>query len=121
MVRADQQGYIEIVGRVDDRISCAGESIYPKEVENVLMEHPALMDVAVVPMRDEVKGQVPVAFVIERTAGTVSEAEIKDFFLRNGAPYMHPRRVFVIPEMPLTSAKKVDRNMLREHAEKFAS
>ena len=38
IVRADEQGYVEIVGRLDDRISCAGESTYPKEVENVLME-----------------------------------------------------------------------------------
>jgi long-chain acyl-CoA synthetase len=117
IVRADEQGYIEIVGRVDDRINCAGESIYPKEVENVLMEHPDLVDVAVVPMRDGVKGEVPVAFVIERKHGTVSEAEIKEFFIRNGAPYMHPRRVFVLAEMPLTPAKKVDRNALREQAE----
>ncbi|MBV9521616.1 MAG: AMP-binding protein, partial [Alphaproteobacteria bacterium] len=67
IVRADTQGYIEIVGRLDDRISCAGESIYPKEVENVLLEHPDIVDAAVVPMADEVKGEVPVAFIIERT------------------------------------------------------
>ena len=68
-----------------------------------------LLDVAVVSMTDAVKGEVPVAFVIERSPGTANEAEIKDFFIRNGAPYMHPRRVFILAEMPLTSAKKVDR------------
>jgi long-chain acyl-CoA synthetase len=119
MVRADEQGYIEIVGRLDDRISCAGESIYPKEVENVLMTHPDLVDAAVVPMADEVKGEVPVAFVIERAPGRAREQEIKDFFLRNGAPYMHPRRVFLLPEMPLTPAKKVDRSALKKLAEEW--
>lgn len=119
IVRADEQGYIEIVGRLDDRISCAGESIYPKEVENVLMEHPDLVDAAVVPMADEVKGEVPVAFVIERVQGVVRELEIKDFFLHNGAAYMHPRRVFVLPEMPLTPAKKVDRAALKKLAEEW--
>ena len=119
MVRTDQQGYIEIVGRLDDRISCAGESIYPKEVENVLMTHPDLVDAAVVPMADEVKGEVPVAFVVERVPGRVREQEIKDFFLRNGAPYMHPRRVFLLPEMPLTPAKKVDRAALKRFAEEW--
>jgi long-chain acyl-CoA synthetase len=114
IVRADEDGYIEVVGRVDDRISCAGESIYPKEVENVLLEHPNLVDVAVVSMPDAVKGEVPVAFVIESSPGTANEAEVKDFFIRNGAPYMHPRRVFILAEMPLTSAKKVDRNILKE-------
>jgi long-chain acyl-CoA synthetase len=117
IVRADEQGYIEIVGRLDDRISCAGESIYPKEVENVLLEHPDLVDAAVVPMIDEVKGEVPVAFVVERAAGTVRESDIKEFFLRNGAPYMHPRHVFMVREMPLTPAKKVDRQALKLLAE----
>jgi long-chain acyl-CoA synthetase len=119
IVRADEQGYIEIVGRVDDRISCAGESIYPKEVENVLMEHPDVVDVAVVSMHDAVKGEVPVAFVVERTPGAASEDGIKEFFFSNGAPYMHPRRVFMIAEMPLTSAKKVDRSALKERAQEF--
>jgi acyl-CoA synthetase (AMP-forming)/AMP-acid ligase II len=57
--------------------------------------------------------------VIERSPGTANEAEIKDFFIRNGAPYMHPRRVFVLAEMPLTSAKKVDRNALRERVQEL--
>ena len=117
IVRADAQGYIEVVGRLDDRISCAGESIYPKEVENVLLEHPDLVDVAVVAMADDIKGEVPVAFAIERSPGAVREQEVKDFFLRNGAAYMHPRRIFLLPEMPLTPAKKVDRSALKKLAE----
>jgi acyl-CoA synthetase (AMP-forming)/AMP-acid ligase II len=117
IVRADEQGYVEIVGRLDDRISCAGESIYPKEVENVLMSHPDIVDVAVVAMADAMKGEVPVAFVVERVAGRLREQAVKEFFLRNGAAYMHPRRVFVVPEMPLTPAKKVDRGTLKRHAD----
>jgi acyl-CoA synthetase (AMP-forming)/AMP-acid ligase II len=113
IVRADEQGYVEIVGRIDDRISCAGESIYPKEVENVLMEHPGIVDAAVVPMADPVKGEVPVAFAIPRAPGSLSEDEVKRFCLANGAPYMHPRRVFFLAEMPLTPAKKVDRAALK--------
>jgi long-chain acyl-CoA synthetase len=113
IVRADEQGYIEIVGRIDDRISCAGESIYPKEVENVLMEHPGIVDVAVVPMPDSVKGEVPVAFVVERERGALAQDEVKQFFLDHSSPYLHPRRVFFLAEMPLTSAKKVDRAALK--------
>ncbi|MHB1217511.1 MAG: class I adenylate-forming enzyme family protein [Alphaproteobacteria bacterium] len=117
IVRADADGYIEVIGRADDRISCAGESIYPKEVENILMEHPQVADVAVVPMADEVKGEVPVAFVVEKKAGSVTADELKQFFLKHGAPYMHPRRVFMVPEMPLTPAKKIDRSALKQIAE----
>jgi long-chain acyl-CoA synthetase len=113
IVRADDQGYVEIVGRIDDRINCAGESIYPKEVENVLMEHPGIVDVAVVPMPDPVKGEVPVAFVVEREQGTLAQDDVKRFFLDNATPYLHPRRVFFLAEMPLTSARKVDRAALK--------
>ena len=100
-------------GRIDDRISCAGETIYPKEVENVLMEHPGIVDVAVVPMPDPVKGEVPVALVVAGTAHALTEESVKQFFLDRGAPYMHPRRVFFLDEMPLTPAKKVDRAALK--------
>ncbi len=116
IVRADEQGYFEVVGREDDRISCAGESIYPKEVENVLMEHPNVADVAVVPMADDLKGEVPVAFVVERASGRSGPAELKQYFLDHGAAYMHPRRIFIEAELPLTSAKKVDRAALKEMA-----
>ncbi len=113
IVRADEQGYIEIVGRIDDRISCAGETIYPKEVENVLMDHPGIVDVAVVPMPDPVKGEVPVALVVAGTSHALTEESVKRFFLDRGAPYMYPRRVFFLDEMPLTPAKKVDRAALK--------
>lgn len=119
IARADEHGYIDIVGRIDDRISCAGESIYPKEVENVLMEHPNVADVAVVSMADPVKGEVPVAFVVERRQGAATPDDLKRFTLENGAPYMHPRRIFFLPEMPLTSAKKVDRTLLKVMVERI--
>ena len=114
IVRADDQGYFEIVGRQDDRINCAGESIYPKEVENVLMGHPNVSDAAVVPMADDLKGEVPVAFVVERKPGLSTPDELKQFFLANGAAYMHPRRITILETLPLTGAKKVDRVALRE-------
>lgn len=120
IVRADEQGYIEIVGRIDDRISCAGETIYPKEVENVLMEHPDIVDVAVVPMSDPIKGEVPVAFVVAGTPDALTEEGVKRFFLDCGAPYMHPRRVFFLAEMPLTAAKKVDRAALKTMVNRMA-
>ena len=116
IVRSDDQGYIEVVGRIDDRISCAGESIYPKEVENVLMDHPNVADAAVVPMPDETKGEVPVAYVIEKRRGKTTPDELRQFFFEHGAPYMHPRRIVILDEMPLTGAKKVDRTMLKAMA-----
>ncbi|MEC7489977.1 MAG: class I adenylate-forming enzyme family protein [Pseudomonadota bacterium] len=121
IARADEQGYIEIIGREDDRIACAGEVFYPKEVENVLMEHENIADVAVVPRSDAVKGEVPVAFVVERVSGGTTPEELKSYYFENGAPYMHPRTVSIMTELPLTSAKKVDRAALREMAEMVQS
>ena len=60
-------------------------------------------------------------FVVERAKGAAREPEIKEYFLKNGAAYMHPRRIFVLPEMPLTSAKKVDRSALKKLAEERRS
>jgi long-chain acyl-CoA synthetase len=64
-------------------------------------------------MADAVKGEVPVAFAIRRAGGSLTEEAVKQFCLANGAPYMHPRRVFFLDEMPLTPAKKIDRAALK--------
>ena len=116
VVRQDTQGYIEIIGREDDRIACAGEVFYPKEVENVLMDHQNIVDAAVVPRIDKVKGEVPVAFVVEKMSGKTTPSEIKSYFLENGTAYMHPRSVTIMQNLPLTPAKKVDRVLLRKMA-----
>jgi acyl-CoA synthetase (AMP-forming)/AMP-acid ligase II len=116
LVRADEQGYIKIVGRQDDMINCGGENVYPKEVENVLMTHANIADVAVVPVPDEVKGEVPVAFAVEKNSGDTSPEALKQYFLDNGPAYAHPRKVFIVDELPLTGAKKVDRTRLKELA-----
>lgn len=116
LVRADEQGYIKIVGRQDDMINCGGENVYPKEVENVLMTHANIADVAVVPVPDEVKGEVPVAFAVEKKSGDTSPEALKQYFLDNGPAYAHPRKVFIVDELPLTGAKKVGRTRLKELA-----
>ena len=78
-------------------------------------------DAAVVPMADDLKGEVPVAFVVERKVGQSTPDELKQYFLENGAAYMHPRRITILDALPLTGAKKVDRVALREMAVKGAA
>ena len=60
LVYADEQGYIYFQGRVDDMINCGGENVYPKEVETIILTHPAVADVSVVSARHQVKGEAPV-------------------------------------------------------------
>jgi acyl-CoA synthetase (AMP-forming)/AMP-acid ligase II len=114
LVRADEQGYLYIVGRADDMINCGGENIYPKEVEHVLLGHPAVADACVVPAPHKIKGQAPVAWVVLRTHATASEDELKRYFLERGAPYAHPRRIFFLDRLPVTGTNKVDRKMLAD-------
>lgn len=63
-------------------------------------------------MPDAIKGEVPVAFVVARQSDVLTEEGVKRFFFDRGAPYMHPRRIFFLDEMPLTPAKKIDRAAL---------
>jgi long-chain acyl-CoA synthetase len=112
----DRDGYYYFVGRKDDMINVAGENVYPKEIEDILLRHPNLADACVVPAPHEVKGEVPVAFVRERERRATSEDEIKKFFLERGAPYAYPRRVFFLDALPLTGAGKIDRSALKKIA-----
>lgn len=112
LVRRDEQGYVYISGRRDDMINCGGENVYPKEVETILLQHPAIADVCVVPATHAVKGQAPVAWVVPHAPGEITEQEVKEFFFARGPAYAHPRRVFFIDRLPLSSTNKLDRAKL---------
>ena len=116
LMRRDADGYHYFVGRKDDMINVAGENVYPKEVEELLLHHPNLRDACVVPAPHGVKGAVPVAFVVERAPGTTTEDEVKRFFLERGAPYAHPRRVVFLEALPLGGTGKIDRTALKQRA-----
>lgn len=116
LVRRDEQGYLYICGRKDDMMNCGGENIYPKEVETILLRHPAIDDVCVVPVPHKVKGEAPVAWVVLRAPGAASEQDIKQFFLQRGPAYAHPRRVFFIERLPVSGTNKVDRLALIREA-----
>jgi long-chain acyl-CoA synthetase len=114
LLRRDGDGYYYFVGRKDEVINVAGEKVHPKEVEDILLRHPELKDVCVVPAPHDVKGFVPVAFVCRRGAQTrVTEDELKTFFLERGAAYAHPRRIYFLDSLPLNSTGKLDRTLMR--------
>lgn len=116
LLRRDADGYYYFVGRKDDMMNVAGENVYPKEVEDILLRHPNLRDACVVPAPHGTKGVVPVAFVVEREKGRSSEEDVKRFFLEHGAPYAHPRRVVFLDALPLGGTGKLDRSALRARA-----
>jgi long-chain acyl-CoA synthetase len=90
-----------------------GENVYPLEVENLLLRHPAVAEVSVVPAPHRVKGEVPVAMIVKARGREVSEDELKRFCLGNGPAYAHPRRILFVSEMPLNGPGKIDRKLVQ--------
>ena len=112
VMRRDADGFFFFVGRADDMFVCSGENIYPGEVEKLLEQHPGVHQAAVVPLADEERGQMPVAFVVLRPELEVDMSEIKRFALAGGPAYQHPRRVEFMADLPLAGTNKVDRRAL---------
>ena len=115
--RRDAEGFYYIVGRADDMFVSGGENIFPAEVESLLERHPDIVQAAVVPIEDEIKGQKPVAFVIGKPGHSLDEEAVKRFALANAPAYQHPRFVWFVDELPLASTNKVDRVALHRDAE----
>jgi long-chain acyl-CoA synthetase len=122
LMRRDEDGFYYFVGRKDDMINVSGENVYPKEVVDILLRHPNIRDAYVVSVPDPVKGAIPVAFVVQATAGQTSAEEIRQFYLRHGAPYAYPRRIYFLDAMPLAGTGKVSRaeltKLAAEHEER---
>jgi acyl-CoA synthetase (AMP-forming)/AMP-acid ligase II len=112
----DAGGFYYFVGRADDMFVSGGENVYPGEVEKLLERHPDIHQAVVVPIADELKYQKPVAFVVPRPGSAPSEDQVKEFALKNAAPYLHPRRVWFLADMPLAGTNKIDRRALTERA-----
>jgi acyl-CoA synthetase (AMP-forming)/AMP-acid ligase II len=108
----DDQGFYYFRGRVDDMFNSGGENVYPLEVENILLKHPAVADVSVVPFPHAIKGEVPVAMVVRARADGADEDALKRFCLDNGPAYAHPRRVIFVERLPLNGAGKTDRKLV---------
>jgi len=119
--RRDSEGFFYFVGRSDDMFVSGGENVYPGEIEAMLERHPDIYQAVVVPIDDELKFKKPVAFVVARPGAAPSEAAVKAFALANAAPYLHPRRVWFLPEMPLAGTNKIDRRTLAHRATELLS
>jgi len=111
----DEDGYIYIVDRKSDMIISGGFNIYPKEVEEVILAHPAVSEVAVIPVPDDTWGEAVKAMVVLKPGARATEEEIIQFCKENLASYKKPRSVAFINEIPKTAYNKVDRKALREH------
>ncbi|MGP9811455.1 class I adenylate-forming enzyme family protein [Rhodopseudomonas sp. NSM] len=122
VMRRDADGFYYFIGRADDMFVCGGENIYPGDVEKMLEGHPAVRQAAVVPLADEERGQMPVAFLVLADGQHATTEDIKAYSLRNGPTYQHPRRVSFVADLPWAGTNKIDRAaLIREARELEAS
>ncbi|MDT7705240.1 MAG: long-chain acyl-CoA synthetase [Pseudonocardiales bacterium] len=109
----DDQGWFYIVDRKKDQINAGGYKVWPREVEDVLYEHDAVREAAVVGVPDEYRGESVKAFVSLRPGKTVSEADLIAFTKERMAAYKYPRQIEFMDEIPKTVTGKLLRRELR--------
>lgn len=109
----DADGYFTIVDRAKDLIIVGGINVYPREVEEVLMSHPAVEDAAVIGVPEDRRGEVPFAFVVLAEGATATEAELLDHCRTNLARFKVPSGIEFRKELPKTMIGKVLRKDLR--------
>jgi long-chain acyl-CoA synthetase len=110
----DEDGYLRIVDRIKDMIIRGGENIYPKEIEECLYGHPAILEAAVVGKPDEMFGEVPVAFVATKPGLTVTAEELLEHCAASLARYKVPAEISIQTELPKNSVGKLVKGLLRE-------
>ncbi|MBS5724596.1 MAG: AMP-binding protein [Clostridiales bacterium] len=113
----DEEGYIWYVGRTDDVIKSSGYRIGPFEIESVIMELPYVLECAITPVPDPVRGQIVKATIVLVKGKEGSDAlkkEIQNYVKENTAPYKYPRVVEFVAELPKTISGKIRRVEIRE-------
>lgn len=112
----DERGYLDITDRLKDMFIVGGFNAYPAEIENALVEHPDVVQAAVVGVADERLGEVGWAFVVAPAAVVVDEAEVIAWSRERMANFKVPRRVVQVDALPVNASGKVLKNELRERA-----
>src|SRR3989454_330300 len=114
IVQCDEEGYVTILDRKKEMIKYKGYQIAPAELEALLMEHPAVMDSAVIPKRDAESGEIPKAFVLLRQGQEASVQDLMRFVEERVAPYKKVREIEFVQAIPKTPSGKILRRELIE-------
>ena len=110
----DEDGYVQVVGRLKDMIIRGGENIYPREIEEFLFTHPRIQDAKVIGVPDEKYGEEVCAWVQLKDGEMLSVDEIRDFCRKNIAYFKVPRYVRLVKEFPMTVTGKLQKFRMRE-------
>jgi acetyl-CoA synthetase len=113
----DEDGYWFLHGRADESMNVAGRKVGPAEVEDALIEHPAVSEAAVIGVPDELKGEAIVAFVVAKAGAPASadlEPQLAAHLVESLGPTFKPQAVHVVRELPKTQSGKIVRRLLRQ-------
>lgn len=116
----DEDGYVYIVDRKKDMIIASGYNIYPRDVEEVIYQHPAIKEAVVVGVPDAYRGETVKAVVVLKEGQQVSEDELISFCREKLAAFKVPRIVEFRSELPKTSVGKILRRKIREESAKVS-
>ncbi len=118
--RIDEDGYLWLLGRVDDVMNVSGHRISTAEVESALVDHPAVAEAAVVGAKDDITGQAIVGYVILIGDAEVTDSlreDIRQHVAKKLGPTARPKAVFLVPDLPKTRSGKIMRRLLRDVAD----
>src|SRR4029450_372126 len=117
----DDEGYLNIVGRIKDMIIRGGENVYPREIEEFLYSHPKIQDAQVLGVPDHKYGEEIMAWVKLREGQAATAEEIRDYCRGKIAHYKIPRYVYFVDAFPMTVTGKVQKFLMREESVKALS
>jgi fatty-acyl-CoA synthase len=115
LARRDAAGYYYLESRKHDMVISGGVNIYPREIEDYLATHPAILEAAVIGVPDPEWGETVHAFVVARAGRALTERDVIEFCRAGLADYKRPRRVAFLPELPRNPTGKVLKRELRDH------
>jgi long-chain acyl-CoA synthetase len=115
--RSDTQGWFYVVDRAKDMIVASGYKIWPREIEDILLEHAGVSEAAVVGVPDEYRGETPKAFVVARPGAKVTPESLALFCRERLASYKIPRLIEMVDALPKTASGKVLKRVLRDRPE----
>ncbi len=114
LFRRDAEGFLYFVGRKDDMIKCRGERVSPKEIEDVLCRLPGVIEAAVIGISDPILGQAPKAFIVKQTNAALTDNDVLLFVSQHLEPFMIPKSICWLAELPKTPNGKIDKKQLKE-------
>ena len=113
IARVDAEGFLFITGRLKEMLIVGGENVFPREIEEAIESHPSVAAVGVVGVRDDIRGEVPIAFVELREGAAFDERGIQEWVRARLAGYKVPREVRVVAALPRNPTGKLLRRELR--------